>query len=155
MKFKGKVIQIIPEEKTKSWGFRRMPNHDYFNIVELSLWKHQQEPAHKLSSKLITWSMIIGFILLVAELIMSFVSDYKLPEFVSWIPLIFIFAPIVLALLYNYFWDRKNWKPWYFDYPMPIQKPHNLQLNDEVEISLDIKKVKEMKEADDRQDSNN
>lgn len=141
MKFKGKIIQVIPEEKTKGYGFRRMSNHDYFNIMELSLWKHQQENVHKISSKLIGYSVLIGMILVIIELILILEYNYEFNNIVKTIPWIFILTPIIFALVYNYFWDRKNWKPWYFDFPIPIKKPHNLQLNDEVEIELNINKL--------------
>jgi hypothetical protein len=140
MKFKGKIIQIITEEKSKGYGFRKMPNYDYFNIVELNLWKHQQETRHKLASKIISYSMFIGIILIIIELILILGFNYNFPKLIQWIPWILILVPIILALVYNYFWDRKNRKLWFFDFPIPIEKPHNFILNDEVEINLEIKK---------------
>lgn len=138
---KGKIVQIIPEEKPKGWGFAKMSNHDYFFATDLYLWKHQQEPKHKLAGKIFGFIMLFGIFLFILEAIIIIILKYELPEVVGYIPVIFILVPIVILLIYNYFWDKKNRKPWYFDFPIPIQKPHDFKVGDEVNIKMEINHV--------------
>lgn len=132
MKYKGKVVQIIKEEESdKMVGTYKIPNHDWLNIVDKELYDYQESKKFK-NYKIIFWSSIAVLILFVS---LSIFLKIK------WliIPVVFLFVLILyvgtkdLPKDYHYLIINKL---------IPINKPYNFKLNDEIEIEINLKRIK-------------
>jgi hypothetical protein len=135
MNYTAKIVQIIKYEDKKNYGFIDYPNHDYLNIRPTELVK--EEETFIWSRKVIGISLLILFGIIALN---QWWIHFKYFSGISWILVVSI---IVFALWFSDYRSKKVFnKYWYFDAPLPIEKPHNYNVGDIVNINIEIKKVK-------------
>jgi hypothetical protein len=139
MKFKGKIVQIMKEEDAKKYGLAKMANVDWLNI----------RPVPKINTR----AHLYFFGLLVIGFILSYLLNY-INQYLS-------VVPVILSLVIGIYLIWKEGKHneetlalngtpyWYFDSPIPVEKPHNFKINDEINIELNLNptNIEDIREA--------
>ena len=135
MKFKGKIVQIIREEDRKS-ETPRMENTDWLNI----------RPIPELKRKAHLW--FLG--LFVGGFVLGLIIDSYINKWIS-LAVTLVMWGVGLYLLRLESKANEKILPygWYFGAPIPIKKPHNFKVNDEVEISLEVNNPVDIKKIQD------
>ena len=131
MKYKAIVGQIIKEEEYKKYGFMEYPNHDYLNLQEKEYFEETKKVRYKYNAYIYFGLLLLAAILGILSLLLKIKSDYAAWALIVWI----------LSLVAISFWNTpKHKRYWYFDAPLPIEKPYDLKINDEIDINLEVKK---------------
>lgn len=145
MEYKAKIIQIIPEENYKKFGFIKYPNHDYLNLMPLELWNEQQRKINKIIQKILSFAFFGGLGILLIYGVLFFIKNY-VNDYFMLVSSALIFSSLVFAGIVDSFRKKKVFnKYWYFDAPFPIQKSHNLKVGDIINISINFNKEKSWK----------
>lgn len=129
-KIKGKIVQIVPEEKSKSMGFLKYENSDYLNMRPF-----EERLPKKNIKKLMFAFFILFFILL-----------FTVSPTGGWAWLVFfslIGAGGCMIYNDNYVDKYTKNKYWYFDAPFPVEKPHNFKVGDVVNMTVEVEKENE------------
>lgn len=131
MKLKGKIVQIITEEKNKNYGIPKLNNIDWLNI--------RPAPEFKKS----------GYLIFLGLFILGFIISYILDKvgITTWLSLVIGVIPWLFGIYFLHRDSKKNEKifpggVWPFEAPFPIEKPHDFKVNDEIEINVEIKNAK-------------
>ena len=143
MKYKGKIIQIIEEKKAGNFIMvskkNLLPNLDYLNI------RPAEERDVPKKYRKILWSImgILGGLFFIG-LITDSLKLTHLPGILGVILIaLFLLAVGIGQHLFKKYGNKYVPKGiWYFDFPVPIEKPHDYKVGDLVEIELNLSKVK-------------
>ena len=129
---KARIVQIITEkESSNMMGTYKILNNDWLNIIDKGLFDYQQSKKYK-TYKIIFWSSFPISVII-------FSLSYFLK--INW-----LFWPGAVFLILTFYSSTKD-IPKNYHYPIigrpiiPIQKPHDFKVGDEVNIKMEINHV--------------
>jgi hypothetical protein len=131
MKFKGKIVQVVKEEEShKIIGTHKIDNNDWLNIINMELYNYQNSKTFKNYRRLFFRYFLLAVLL------------FTLAHFLNSNPLLEIIGAIsLITAFYTLYRSEPKYKTsWPVNQLIPVVKPHNFKVNDEVEITLEIKK---------------